>query len=77
MLYDIIENIRKSFETLDNNVGKMALSWFPRLNKATILDLSNFELWEDRALILWEELGEDISAEGFFTFKKEIIPNYV
>ncbi len=64
-------------ETLDNIVGKMALSWFPRLSKATILELSKFELWEDGAWIHWEELGEDISAEGFFTFKKEIIPNYV
>jgi|GEM_PF-6137981 len=30
-----------------------------------------FELWNDGAWIHWEELDEDLSADGFLTFQKE------
>jgi Protein of unknown function (DUF2442) len=59
-------------ETKENNIGKMPLEWFPRLQKATISDLEKFELWADGSWIHWEEIGEDLSVEGFFTFKKEL-----
>jgi len=60
-------------ETTENKIGKMPLAWFPRLNNASEADRNNFELWADNSWIHWEDLGEDLSVEGFFTFKKETI----
>lgn len=59
-------------ETKENTIGKMPLEWFPRLQNATKEDLEKFELWADGSWIHWEEIGEDLSVEGFFTFKKEL-----
>ena len=58
-------------ETNENKIGKMPLAWFPRLQNATIDNLQKFELWADGSWIHWEDIGEDLSVEGFFTFKKE------
>lgn len=46
----------------------MPLEWFPRLREATIKELENYELWSDGEWIHWEQLGEDLSVEGFFSF---------
>lgn len=56
-------------ETVDNKVGKMPLSWFPKLENASTKDLLDFEMWSEGTWIHWEKLGEDLSIEGFFTFK--------
>ncbi len=61
-------------ETRENKIGKMPLVWFPRLQNASSEDLLKFELWADGAWIHWEDLGEDLSVEGFFTFKKDNTP---
>jgi hypothetical protein len=58
-------------ETNEKATGKMPLAWFPRLLNASKDDLQKFELWADGAWIHWEEIGEDLSVEGFFTFNKE------
>ena len=58
-------------ETTENKQGKMPLAWFPRLQKATSEDLQKFELWAEGSWIHWEDIGEDLSVEGFFTFKKD------
>ncbi len=57
-------------ETTEKNIGKMPLMWFPRLQKATSRELEEFELWAEGSWIHWESIGEDLSVEGFFTFKK-------
>ena len=57
-------------ETTENKIGEMPLAWFPRLLKANSNDLEKFELWSDGSWIHWEDIGEDLSVEGFFTFKK-------
>lgn len=49
------------------------LSWFPRLQKASDEERSNFEL--SPFGIHWEKLDEDLSFEGFKTFRK-IESNY-
>ena len=59
-------------ETTDNKTGKMPLEWFPRLKKATIKQLEEFELWSDNSWIHWEVLGEDLSVEGFFKYRKDL-----
>lgn len=61
-------------ETKENKIGKMPLAWFPRLQNASSNDLQKFELWADGSWIHWEDLREDLSVDGFFTFKKENTP---
>lgn len=63
-------------ETTENKEDKMPLAWFPRFQKATRDDLQKFELWADGSWIHWEDIGEDLSVEGFFTFKKEVIKSF-
>jgi Protein of unknown function (DUF2442) len=58
-------------ETIENKQAKMPLAWFPRLQNANSDELQKFELWADGSWIHWEDIGEDLSVEGFFTFKKE------
>ncbi len=55
-------------ETEEGKKASMPLEWFPRLREATIKELENYELWSDGEWIHWEELGEDLSVEGFFSF---------
>ena len=59
------------FAVLNNGkIVGMPLSWFPRLQKASSAQLNKYELWNDGKWIHWEELDEDISAEGFLSFTK-------
>jgi hypothetical protein len=60
-------------EFQDGRVVGLPLSWFPKLEKANDKQRKNFELWNDGAWIHWEELDEDLSADGFLTFSKELI----
>ena len=52
----------------DGRICGHPLFWYPRLEKASKSQLLNFELWSDGKWIHWEDLDEDLSAEGFFTF---------
>jgi hypothetical protein len=57
---------------IKTNVGHIIgnpLSWFPSLLKASPEQRNNFYLGQFG--IHWEELDEDLSLEGFFTFKIE------
>ena len=58
-------------ETTKNKIGKMHLEWFPKLLNTQKKELENFELWSDNSWIHWENLGEDLSVEGFFLFNKK------
>jgi Protein of unknown function (DUF2442) len=58
-------------ELHDERVVGLPLSWFPRLAKASAEALKQYELWENGAWIHWEKLDEDLSAEGFLTYRKE------
>lgn len=57
-------------ETKNKRKGKMPLDWFPKLKKAELSDLEKYELWAENSWIHWEKLGEDLSVDGFFTYKK-------
>ena len=59
-------------ETTTSKSASMPLSWFKKLQNASEIDRLEFELWDDGAWIHWEKLGEDLSVDGFFTFKKEL-----
>ena len=61
-------------ETKEGRTGKMPLEWFPRLLNAGAAARQEYELWADNTWIHWEKIDEDLSVEGFFTFKKENNP---
>ena len=58
-------------ETVEGKTGKMPLEWFPKLLHASPTLQQNFELWAGGSWIHWEQIGEDLSAEGFFKFNKK------
>lgn len=45
------------------------LAWFPALYNATIEQRKNFRIGKTGTGIHWPELDEDLSLEGFYTFK--------
>ena len=57
-------------KTTENTISKMPLVWFTRLKKASEAVLQQFELWADNTWIHQEDIGEDLSFEGFFSFKE-------
>ena len=59
-------------ETTTSKSASMPLAWFKKLKNASENDLLDFELWDDGGWIHWEKLGEDLSVDGFFTFKKDL-----
>lgn len=54
----------------DQRVLGHPLSWYPHLAKGTEIQRQNVELWNEGAWLHWEELDEDLSAEGFLRFVK-------
>ncbi|MEI6595936.1 MAG: DUF2442 domain-containing protein [Bacteroidota bacterium] len=58
-------------ELNDARIIGTPISWYPNLSKGTPDQLKQFELWENGKWIHWEDLDEDLSAEGFLTFDKE------
>ena len=57
--------------TKEGKLQSMPLAWFPRLQRASSEQRNNFTL--SPYGIHWEELDEDLSFEGFFKFKKEVV----
>jgi len=49
------------------------LRWFPRLANATQKQREKYVLGKFADSIHWEELDEDLSLEGFFTYNKDEI----
>ncbi len=46
------------------------LQWFPRFANATSAQRDNWRLIANGLGVHWEEIDEDLSAEGMFTFQK-------
>jgi hypothetical protein len=57
-------------ETTDKIIGNLSLSAFKKLANASKEQLLKFELWNENQWIHWEEIGEDLSVDGFFNLKK-------
>lgn len=55
-------------QTASGEERSMPLEWFPRLNNASQAEREKFEL--SPFGIHWPELDEDMSFEGFYTYKK-------
>ena len=58
-------------ELSDGRTVGIPVKWFPNLSKGTPEQLLKYELWNDGQWIHWEELDEDLSAEGFLSFYPE------
>ena len=54
----------------DQRVFGHPLSWYPLLERGTENQRNSFELWSGGKWLHWEELNEDLSAEGFLSFLK-------
>jgi hypothetical protein len=53
----------------DQRILGHPLSWYPHLAKGTEIQRQNVKLWNNGAWLHWEELNEDLSAQGFLHFR--------
>lgn len=60
-------------QTKSGEIRSMPIAWFPRLEQATLEQRNDFELTHYG--IHWEQIDEDLSYSGFFTFNKDKIEN--
>jgi len=49
----------------DGKVIESPIQSYPNLSKGTLKQINNYEIKEGGRWIHWEELDEDLSAEGF------------
>jgi len=64
------DTIRILVELNNGRIIGTPIEWYPNLRKGTPDQMRNYELWENGKWIHWEELNEDLSAEGFLSFTK-------
>ena len=64
------DDTRVYVELNDGRVVGSPLAWFPRLQRATPEQRNHFELVGGGYGIHWEELDEDLIAEGFLTYSR-------
>jgi len=57
-------------EMSDGQVISTPVKWYPNLSKGTSVQLSNYSIEGKGRWIHWEELDEDLSAEGFLQLNK-------
>ncbi|GAB3643114.1 DUF2442 domain-containing protein [Spirosoma arcticum] len=62
------DETRVYVELNDGRVVGSPLAWFPRLQQATSEQRNRYELVAGGCGIHWEELDEDLTANGFLTF---------
>ena len=62
------ENIFVLFD--DGSEIKAPLELFPRLKNASQYQRNLYELWNNGKWIHWEEIDEDLSAEGFLQYQQ-------
>ncbi len=60
-------------ELNDSRIIGTPIDWYRNLSKGTKEQLLKFEVWNNGKWIYWEDLDEDLSAEGFLVFHKQPI----
>ena len=65
------DDTRVYVELKDGRIVGSPLAWFPRLQHATPEQRSHFELVGGGYGIHWNELDEDLTAEGFLTYSRK------
>ena len=58
------------FDFIDGRTIGSPIDWFPRLRNATETELKNWRLIAGGTGVHWEDLDEDLSAEGMLLFRK-------
>ena len=53
----------------DGKVIETPINYYPNLSKGTTKQINNYEIKGGGRWIHWEELDEDLSAEGFLSIK--------
>jgi hypothetical protein len=59
------------FDFQDGRTMGAPLTWFPRLQQATVDERKNWRLIGQGYGVHWTDLDEDLSAEGMFLFTNE------
>jgi hypothetical protein len=65
------DEARIFLELSDGRVIGTPIAWYPNLRKGTLKQMQQFEVWGNGTWLHWEELDEDLSLEGFLTFKQD------
>ncbi|HEY8780447.1 MAG TPA: DUF2442 domain-containing protein [Mucilaginibacter sp.] len=55
----------------DGKVIETPIKYYPNLSKGTKNQINNYEIKGGGRWIHWEELDEDLSAEGFLSVQKK------
>lgn len=55
----------------DGQVIESPIKYYPNLSKGTQNQINNFEIKGGGRWIHWEELDEDLSAEGFLSMQEK------
>ena len=66
------ENERIFVELNDHRIIGTPINWYPNLSKGTPEQMKNFELRGNGRWIHWPDLDEDLDAEGFLTYTKNV-----
>lgn len=67
------DNDQLFVELNDDRIIGTPINWYPNLRKGTLSQIQNYKIKGEGTYIHWSELDEDLSAEGFLTFSKEIV----
>jgi hypothetical protein len=57
----------------DQRIIDTPISLYPNLSKGTPEQRLRYEIWNNGQWLHWEELDEDLSADGFLLIQKQII----
>jgi len=58
-----------SVEMSDGKIIESSINNYPNLSKGTTKQINNYQIRGNGRWIHWEELDEDLSAEGFLSIK--------
>lgn len=65
------DDTRIFVELNDGAVVGAPIAWYPNLRKGTPEQWEKYEIWSDGTWLHWEELDEDLSADGFLALVKD------
>ena len=59
-------------ELNDQRIIGTPINWYPNLSKGTSEQMKNYELRGGGRWIRWHELDEDLDADGFLTYSRDV-----
>lgn len=67
------EETRIFVELSDGRIIGTPIAWYPNLSKGSPEQMQQFEVWGNGTWLHWEALDEDLSLEGFLTYKQNSV----